>query len=65
MDVDYNPEDGKVGGGYDAIFKLKRYDFQIFFTSKENDYFQTSMAILLPSNYLTQSMKKIVQYCTI
>ena len=36
MDVEYNPEDGKVGGGNNTIFKLKRYDFQIFPTLKEN-----------------------------
>ena len=47
MDIDYNPENGKVGGGNDAI--LKRYDFQIFSSSKENDSIQTSMAILLSS----------------
>ena len=49
MDIDYNPENGKVGGGNDAIFILKRYDFQIFSSSKENDSIQTSMAILLSS----------------
>ena len=49
MDIDYNPENGKVGGGNDAIFMLKRYDFQIFSSSKENDSIQTSMAILLSS----------------
>ena len=49
MDIDYNPENGKVGRGNDTIFKLKRYDFQIFSSSKENDSIQTSMAILLSS----------------
>jgi hypothetical protein len=50
MDVDYNPENGKVGEGNDAIFKLKIYDFQIFSTTKENDSFQ-------PLNFLVSTLR--------
>ena len=54
MDVDYNPENGKVGEGNYAIFKLKIYYFKKKnSTSKENDSFQTSMAILLLSSKKT------------